>query len=1280
MNKLRVMAAAAAAMAVVCLGLGASAQTVPAGYVLVNTLNLGANTSNGVVQNGTISFQPVNNLGQPISFRTAGGLGAKATAQFGVTITTQSPGSGYSGSWSCTVAGGTFSSQATCTATVTGGGLVFALTSAGTYTAPPVGITFAGGTYVAGSPATVSTGMTLSGTTVTAVGSGYTVTTAAFPGCTGTIASSVTVNSGAVTAISASGGSCPGGTVVSIAGQGQAGPAPITGTVTDGVSSVLLGDSVSATPANVCYSVTATDNVSGNSVLGVGYTCVQPAGSGAAVSGGQAWCTAGGGGQGGTCAFDTYQPNLTNGVVTQTGPAGPEGVQGAAGAGFLAGISTASISTGYNPVSPTPGANGGGGTDECSKIIQMSYNQDQAGAAGSIFGSYVSAPAYTETCAVAGFWDPTLLVPNPTTLPGSQNSTVLLTPGGTWKMPNEVDIPTLSTLDGQAVYGYLASPDVGTFLEPNLSVFPEGNSGFGTVGMSLGCPSGTSTACFALGAVIRNLSYSCNGLPGMTGMLNASGQQYSRFERVTVHNCSTAFDFESLTSGGGSQNMGLNVENQAYGNGNVPLPVMTGAVVSAGGSGYTEGQAVTVTGCTTAPSYYIHISGSAVASLYDGAPNYKGVNCGGSTAITFSGGSGAAATPIVQNLPRSVAFRLNATGQGAGWGAWLKTDVVALQSEIAVPEGYDLNEGGLWMHPYCEGTFDCFVIGDKHGTNLPAIIVAAEDNPADGNAGNSVVHLSSAFQSNGLVGIGLLGSQGPWEVEDDANQGCDIPQDGYNYEMGVLGLFEDDWGAYRISSDPACATLLPIGNAMTVGAQDYLYLPQKIVSGEVKPMTVGDAAEPVGISVNGYTGSSVGATLEKMSFAKTGASVKCIFDNTPVPGDYVIAQQTGSAVVGAAAGCHDTGSASRPTNPATAPYSLGQVVFDGIYGSDSIPTTPSAPTVGHSNAGSINYCYKTVRVTLLDGSASAPTSAVCDASGANYIGNSQAENLSGLGGTSTAPVQVYRTTLGDTLPSSCTVAWATSVGMTGSLVCGVPGAGLNPNFPPVISFGGGCTTEPVVSEVIVGLGRVLGVNFKSFGAGCSSAPTVNWAHNIGETGLIGTVVGNTLVDAGRAGDGSTPPASGMIAARVNLNIEGIVGAAVAVPGIVQGRCYGTVSASAGTYSLYGLGAQEANATLPCSGVVQNAAKSQANASGTVSQLCVRVATLPTVADVVFSVFDNGASTGISVTIPHTGGTAGVAVCDNTHTFTATQGDLIDVRWPVSASETLASVWASLQIP
>jgi hypothetical protein len=110
---------------------------------------------------------------------------------------------------------------------------------------------------------------------------------------------------------------------------GQHGPDPFQATVTNGVFTIQVPDSSLTYPVNVCYSVTVTDNASGNTLTGTGYGCVQPSGSGTAVTGGTgiAWCTAAGV-SGGTCNFDIYPPSTPALVVEQPGPTGPQGPAG----------------------------------------------------------------------------------------------------------------------------------------------------------------------------------------------------------------------------------------------------------------------------------------------------------------------------------------------------------------------------------------------------------------------------------------------------------------------------------------------------------------------------------------------------------------------------------------------------------------------------------------------------------------------------------------------------------------------------------------------------------------------------------------------------------------------------------------------------------------------------------------------------------------------------------------------------------------------------------------
>ena len=83
------------------------------------------------------------------------------TQPVSVTIASMNLGTGYSGSWTCTVNGGTTVnafSAATCTATTTSlNGVIFAITNPGAYTVAPTSLSFTGGTSGTGASATLGT-------------------------------------------------------------------------------------------------------------------------------------------------------------------------------------------------------------------------------------------------------------------------------------------------------------------------------------------------------------------------------------------------------------------------------------------------------------------------------------------------------------------------------------------------------------------------------------------------------------------------------------------------------------------------------------------------------------------------------------------------------------------------------------------------------------------------------------------------------------------------------------------------------------------------------------------------------------------------------------------------------------------------------------------------------------------------------------------------------------------------------------------------------------------
>jgi len=110
---------------------------------------------------------------------------------------------------------------------------------------------------------------------------------------------------------------------------GQTSSRAVTTQVVNGAFSIQLADTFLTVPQYIAYSVTVTDDATGATLLGSGYSAFQPTGS--------------------TFSFDTFTPNLQPGVTVQPGPQGPQGdqgIQGATGATGQTGIQGATGATG----------------------------------------------------------------------------------------------------------------------------------------------------------------------------------------------------------------------------------------------------------------------------------------------------------------------------------------------------------------------------------------------------------------------------------------------------------------------------------------------------------------------------------------------------------------------------------------------------------------------------------------------------------------------------------------------------------------------------------------------------------------------------------------------------------------------------------------------------------------------------------------------------------------------------------------------------------------------
>jgi hypothetical protein len=104
-----------------------------------SNVSLSGNTFNGTSAYGdSIRIYPQTNS----SNLTISGGSINIGNSFGAQIISQKPGTGYSGVGDCSVEGGVYTAKAKCTATVSKqGGLVFAITFAGSYSTPPTAIT-----------------------------------------------------------------------------------------------------------------------------------------------------------------------------------------------------------------------------------------------------------------------------------------------------------------------------------------------------------------------------------------------------------------------------------------------------------------------------------------------------------------------------------------------------------------------------------------------------------------------------------------------------------------------------------------------------------------------------------------------------------------------------------------------------------------------------------------------------------------------------------------------------------------------------------------------------------------------------------------------------------------------------------------------------------------------------------------------------------------------------------------------------------------------------------
>ncbi len=153
-------------------------------------------------------------------------------------------------------------------------------------------------------------------------------------------------------------------------GNGQAVFTPVCAQVTAGAWTLTLADTNLTYPQNVCFNVTATDNTSGNSLLGPGYGCVQPAYNTSAPNN---WCA------NGACNFDDYLPTGTN-------------LQ----------VSVAPAITGVNVTTGTPGGQASGSVTGSAPNYQLNLTIPQ-GAVGPTGQGFRERDAWTASTAYSPY-------------------------------------------------------------------------------------------------------------------------------------------------------------------------------------------------------------------------------------------------------------------------------------------------------------------------------------------------------------------------------------------------------------------------------------------------------------------------------------------------------------------------------------------------------------------------------------------------------------------------------------------------------------------------------------------------------------------------------------------------------------------------------------------------------------------------------------------------------------------------------------------------------------
>lgn len=815
-----------------------------------------------------------------------------------------------------------------------------------------------------------------------------------------------------------------------------------------------------------------------------------------------------------------------------------------------------------------------GATDACSKLIQLSINDDAGGTpyTGEALADNESIPQAIINCPLAFLWNPVRSTPVPN-VPQNTTSVTTLAAGVTYRFPGSVTIPYGTLLKAQSPFN--SNSNAGTFVEPNSSfVWQPFGSTSGSPLLSLGCPPGTSGGCLTAGSSVEGLGINCLSAPSMIGVYNGYGQQGSNIRDNYITQCLSPIVIAGAGTAGGSQNHKPVSGNIISMTAPPAVPGMILGIITAGGTGYPSNTTVAVGGCSVAPSFGVTVAAGVVTGVYPVGLSPFGTcpasGSGVTLSFTGSGGSGATATAVIGMVDFPAGIDLQST---AGGGAVRDNSIVAGKFTLIPPYGIRVNSGAQHLDGNYAESVNVADAVCPTGSQCGAVSVTNQTSSA-ANAPQQAA-LTITNPTSGY--FGAIQGSGSWILQD-TNLGISYPRtalSGFGGNDGALSFYARSIGRRYLQVGDEAGTNLTVNDtapncgsgACSGGTFPRPYMPVKLMGGDYWAMAPGDTVPAVGIWMTGFSSNS----NQHATNAAILGLAPCIFDNAVTVGDYV--QISPSATTPAE--CNDLGYGPSNHTPSSG-QTLGTVADDGTSGSVTAPATPvvSGVTASVTNASTVTDTYCTTAQTALDQSRSACSATISVTNAPQQLNGAGSITFSGL---QADQQYMYRATMGHSTIGSITIASVCGPDGTAIGVTGLP-AGTGFTFAPTIVFaGGGFSTQPTGTLRAIG-GQIVGIDWTTRGTGCTGNGTSTLTANSCDTGFISpTNSSTTFKDDGYCADGTTAPSAPQVAPRVHVNPQPWYGSLLLNPMTTAGdMVYGS---SGGTPARLPVGANGQNMTL-----------------------------------------------------------------------------------------------------